>query len=64
MRQTYRSKANIRAQHPEYKARLKSALLKHDAEKRAMEKRHELELQALERVFGSHDVLGEKDKLH
>ena len=52
------------AKKKEYNSRIKATNAKHAAEKRAMEKRHELELQALERAFGSPDIVGEKDKLH
>lgn len=54
----------IEAKKREYEARLKSTNAKHAAEKRAMEKRHELELQALDRTYGSLEHSGEKDKLH
>ena len=48
----------------EYASRIKAINAKHAAEKRAMAKRHELEIQALERAFTSVDILGGLDKLH
>ena len=55
---------NIPAKKKAYTSRVEATNAKHAAEKSAMDKRHELELQAIKRAFGSPEVLAGKDELH